>query len=212
VLLPFDGNTGPTPLAPTQGNVLGIVADAANAYVADATGTWRTPLSGGPPTALTARAGTLGLFGDDLVIADAVASEILTVPARGGALTTLASGQPQALDPVACGDALCWMTVGDVMRGQGVASIVRFAAPAAPATIASGADLFSPTRLAFDSDAFFVAIGVDTLPSGPIEQVPATGGPPTPVADATTVGFALDDHCIYWTDPANGVFAALVRH
>jgi hypothetical protein len=209
VLLPFNCGRDPITLATTEGNVAGLAADAENVYVADATGTRRAPIAGGAPAILTARTGTLGLFEGSVVIADAAAAEILAVPAGGGTLITLASGQSEALDPIACGDALCWMTGVDLMRASGVGSIIRLAAPAAPATIAASADLFRPAHLTYGGKGFLVAVGVDTRSTEPIEQVPAAGGSPTLVVNMTA-GYALDGDCLYWTDPQNGVFTMRV--
>ncbi|MEO7033658.1 MAG: hypothetical protein ABI548_07235 [Polyangiaceae bacterium] len=196
-----------TVLASTQGDVIGAVADSKFVYFADSSGTKRAPLTGGPATTLTARAGSLGLFAGNVVIADAKASEILGVAIDGGTVATLATGQAEAMDPLACGSALCWLTVGPTMRGRGVASIVRLDVPASAEPIVTSADLFSPSRVVFDGRDFFVAVGVDTEPSGPIVQVAASGGTPTLVANAETVGFAIDGDCLFWADPHQGVFS-----
>lgn len=209
VLFPFNCSGEPLTLATTQGNVTGLAADAENVYVADATGTRSAPLASGASALLTARAGTLGLFAGNVVIADATASEILAVPVGGGVLTTLASGQSSATDPIACGDALCWMTTGPIMFESAVVSIIRLAAPAPPTTIVASADLYWPVHLAYGDAGFFVGVGVDILPAGHIEQVPATGGSATTVANMTA-GFALNGDCLYWTDPQNGVFTMRV--
>jgi hypothetical protein len=111
----------PVTLATVPNGVAGFGADDQNVYFIDEDGTKSVALSGGEvhvvtDTVTSSTASGLGVVGSNLIVpccgsAGAVQSSvgnILGVPLDGGPPTTVATGQPNASFPLACGSDICW--------------------------------------------------------------------------------------------------------
>jgi hypothetical protein len=117
---------------------------------------------------------------------------VLSVPVQGGPPTSLATNQPSASFPMACGTDVCWYTgaAASAMGPTGPGFIARLAGDAV--TTLSG-EVY-PWSLVFDGSSFFETVGCD-LCSGTLVRIPSTGAPPVKMVDA---GFAaVDDECVY---------------
>jgi len=121
--------------------------------------------------------------------------EVVSVPIQGGSLTTLATHQPNASFPMACGPDTCWWT------GAGASPM---SGPLGPGYIArlgeTGLTMTAgqvyPWSIAFDGSDCFETVGCD-LCAGSLVRIPASGAPPTAMVSAGFV--AVDDQCAYFS-------------
>jgi hypothetical protein len=207
VSVPILGGSATT-LATSSGRVFGFGVGGANAYFIDAAGTKSVPIAGGDVRLLTGQvtsseASGLAVVGSHLVVTEGNLGAVVTVPVRGGPPTTLATGQPNASVPMACGSDTCWWTGETRDVGPGVQSpgqIAR-AAPNGTVTMIEGAP--SPVwSLAFDGSSFFESVGCDVCP-GSIRRIPLSG---TPVLMLAGGFVAVDDECAYIWSLGIGLF------
>jgi hypothetical protein len=198
------------------------VTDGTSVYFVTATGAIDTvPLTPGASPAVPTQlgsgngvGGSLGVFGQLLLLNSGEINEIPIGASDAGGETTLLSGgsviAPLSLS--ACGADACWLTGANV-----AAAAVEQLDPAA-GTVSAVASLpdpvAGPTYLLFDGTSFFVVGSTWVIPpSGSIwtiERIPQQGG--TAVAVATVpqssilTGFAVDDACVYFSTPG-GIYS-----
>jgi hypothetical protein len=197
VSVPIPGGSART-LATSSGRVFGFGVGGANVYFIDAAGTKSVPIAGGDVRLLTSQvtssgASGLAVVGSHLVVTEGSLGAVVAVPVEGGPPTTLATEQPNADYPMACGSDTCWWT-GATPAGIGTpgpGQIAR-AAPDGTVTMIEGAP-FAPWSLTFDGSSFFEAVGCDVCP-GSIVRIPLSG---TPVPMMSGGFVAVDDECAY---------------
>ncbi len=206
----LDPAVAPTVLAKTHGAAGALIADDQYAYFVDAEGTKRVPLTGGDAVVLSSRAPySLAIAGEDVILADFSAGEVLRVPKAGGATETLAT-IAGPLSPVGCGgSAICWLA------GQGIFSgaVLRLVPGAAPAAIATGTSLAEPHALVFGGVSLYAASGVTPgfVDAVTLDPAAPDSGSAVPIASATGVAdVAVDDRCVYWSS-FDGIFAIAKR-
>jgi hypothetical protein len=202
VSVPSQGGS-PTTLATTNGNLVGFTASATDVYFIDSNGMQSVPVTGGSVNLLSNQIGPgasgIALIGSNLVVTTygldpSTAGTVLSVPVQGGPPTSLATNQPNASFPMACGMDVCWYTgaTPSAMGPTGPGFIVRLAGDAV--TTISG-EVY-PWSLVFDGSSFFETVGCDVC-SGTLVRIPSTGAPPVKMVDA---GFAVvDDECAYFS-------------
>ena len=195
--VPIQGGS-PTVLTTSNGRILGFAVSGPNIYFVDDEGTKTVPASGGAVRLLTSQvasaASGLAVIGSQVVMTEGNGM-VVAVPAAGGPPKTLATQQPNASFPLACGTDVCWWTgaAPNPMVNDGPGEIARLDANGDLTTIA-GAPSY-PWALAFDGSSFFEAVGCDVCP-GTIVRVPLSGTPAT----MTSAGFvAVDDECVYFS-------------
>jgi hypothetical protein len=207
----------PVTLASVAGGTRGFAADSLNVYFIDQDGLKSVALAGGTVrlvsgavTSSTAN-GTLAIVGSSAILGccsvplvGSTAGQVLSVPVDGGPLATLASGQPNAAFPLACGRDICWWTgpnTGGVAGTNGPGTVARLQ-PGGGFTSLPNAP--SPAwGLLFDGTDFFETVGCDVC-SGTVVRIPASGGAPVGLVEG--LGEALDDECLYYSNP-DGIFS-----
>jgi hypothetical protein len=104
---------------------------------------------------------TVSVGGNTLTLQTGEGS-IESIPIHGGAPTTLATGQPNASFPLACGPDICWWT-GATPNGPvgttGPGSIARLAPDGGITTLPNAP--YSPASSTFDGTDFFETVGCD---------------------------------------------------
>jgi hypothetical protein len=197
VSVPLQGG-GSTLLTTSNGRILGFAVSGPNVYFVDSGGTKSVPANGGAVRLLTSQvaseASGLAVIGSQVVMTEGTGT-IVSVPVAGGPPTTLATQQPSASFPVACGTDVCWWTgaAPNPMVSDGPGQIARLDANGELSSI-PGAPSY-PWALVFDGSSFFEAVGCDVCP-GTIVRVPLSGTPAT----MTSAGFvAVDDECAYYS-------------
>jgi hypothetical protein len=200
VSVPTQGGS-PTTLATTSGNVAAFTASDTDVYFVDSTDLQSVPVTGGSVKMLSNQIGPgasgVALIGSNLVVTTYgpdphTAGTVLSVPMQGGPLTTLATNQPSASFPMACGMDVCWYTgaAPSVMGPTGPGFIARLAGD--DVTTIPG-EVY-PWSFAFDGSSFFETVGCDVC-SGTLVRIPSTGAPPVKMVAA---GYAaVDDECVY---------------
>jgi hypothetical protein len=206
IAVPLSGGP-PDVLAQTVNRVRSMVADGEVIYFADGNGSQKVVPGDGGSQVLSSAIGTLGVFKQDLIIADDSAGTLTSVPAGGGPSGVLATNQPRAANPLTCGQALCWTTAVFQSKAQGVGAIVKMSPGGLPSTLSEGGDLFLPAAVSFDGQSFFWGSGQDAVSGLSVERVPAAGGNPVFVSQIRTSGLASDARCLYLADYNDGVFA-----
>ena len=128
---------------------------------------------------------------------------IESIPIHGGAPTTLATGQPNASFPLACGPDICWWT-GATPNGPvgttGPGSIARLAPDGGITTLPNAP--YSPASFTFDGTDFFETVGCD-LCSGTLLRIPGSGAPVVTMGEGWFA--TVDDECVYFS-VAEGYF------
>jgi len=197
VRVPIQGG-GSTRLTTSNGRILGFAVSGPNIYFVDSDGTKNVAASGGAVRLLTSEvasaASGLAVVGSQVVVTEGNGM-VVAVPVAGGPPTTLATQQPNARFPLACGTDVCWWTgaAPNPMVADGPGEIARLNAARGLTTI-PGAPSY-PWALTFDGSSFFEAVGCDVCP-GTIVRVPLSGTPAT----VTLGGFvAVDDECAYFS-------------
>jgi hypothetical protein len=209
--VPLAGGT-PTPLAtgiPTAWRG-GITSDGKTVFWADTDGVHSVATTGGPVrTITTLKVLMASRVGDALLLDDNDGGNILSVPAMGGPVTTLAAGQNNPVDAQSCGgDNICWSNEGDLtergsLSGQGAAIVER-----SPSGQLS--DLLTPGvrsgTLLFDGKSLFSMTG--DCCGGRIMRIPLDGSSPAVKVVTTLPGpIAVDDQSVYFGEPSSGVFS-----
>jgi hypothetical protein len=202
VSVPTQGGSATT-LATTNGNLVAFTASDTDVYFVDSSGLQSVPMTGGSVKLLSNQIGPgasgVALIGSNLVVTtygpdSSTAGTVLSVPVQGGPTTSLATNQPSASFPMACGTDVCWYTgaAPSAMGPTGPGFIARLAGTAV--TTISG-EVY-PRSLAFDGASFFETVGCDIC-SGTLVRIPSTGAPPVKMV---TAGYAaVDDECVYFS-------------
>jgi hypothetical protein len=103
--VPIQGGS-PTVLTTSNGRILGFDVSGPNIYFADSDGAKTIPESGGAARLLTSQvasaASGLAVVGSQVVVTEGNGT-VVAVPIAGGSPTTLATQQPTASFPLACG-------------------------------------------------------------------------------------------------------------
>jgi hypothetical protein len=193
----------PKTLATSQGALYALAATDSAVYFVDQGGLQSVPLTGGGvrvlSDAILAQAGGLAVVGSSVVVTTSNAAgssgAVYSVPIAGGTPTMLATQQPSASFPMACGSDVCWWTG---------APSSPFSGPTGPgfiARLANGqvttisAPVF-PWSLSFDGTDFYETVGCDICP-GTLVRIPASGAPAVTMA---TAGFAVvEGACVYFS-------------
>jgi sugar lactone lactonase YvrE len=200
---PLGGGT-PTVLTSSKGFTAGITQDADGVYWVDQDeGTInRIPIAGGAATVVASglkTPGGLALQGGNLYFTDA-AGDLLTVPASGGAVTTLLAGpglppNTEVADyspPIATDASNVYFAVCP-FEAAGAPTLYRvpLGNGGPPTALASSC----PTGLAVDGDSVYWTAGTT------VNAVPIAGGTTRVVAAGTqaiSAGPALDAANVYW--------------
>jgi hypothetical protein len=185
----------PTAFAAANGKPGWLAHDDGFVFFIDDHGIERAPLLGGETSHVTDRlAFSFAVLGSNLVLADFSGNEVASMPAGGGALTSLATNQDAPLYPVACGSSVCWINAGTLQDLTG--SIVGIAAGAATPR-ASGQVLFRPHGFVADATSFYTIAEGD---NSAVTRVPLAGGTIDVLAQNHGAGdITADDDCIYWS-------------
>jgi hypothetical protein len=120
--------------------------------------------------------------------------EVLSLPMQGGSPVTIATQQPNAQFPMACGPDICWWTGAppNPMGPTGPGYIARLSS----GNVTTISAFVYPWSLLFDGANFFETVGCDVCP-GTLVRISPSGGTPVTMADATFV--AVDDQCAYFS-------------
>jgi hypothetical protein len=195
-------------LATLPTEVSGLGADSQTVYFIDREGTKSVPLGGGPVAVVTTQvtsvsaSGAIAVVGGNLIVAmgqqigDGGAVE--SIPMDGGSPAAIATGQPNAADPLACGTDVCWWT-GPTPFGvagtSGPGSVARLQADGGITTV-PGAP-YIPSSFLFDGTDFFETVLLEGL-GGPLLRIPASGDPVVTMANEAS-HVAVDDTCVYYS-------------
>jgi hypothetical protein len=122
----------------------------------------------------------VALIGSNLIVTTygsdpSAAGAVLSVPMQGGPPTILATNQPNASFPMACGVDICWYTgaAPSAMGPSGPVHIARLAA--GDMTTVLGENY--AWSLVFDGSSFFETVGCDVCP-GTLVRISSAGAPP----------------------------------
>jgi hypothetical protein len=209
VSVPTQGGSA-TMLATSNGGVGAFTASDTDVYFVDSSGLQSVPVTGGSVKLLSNQIGPdasgVALIGSNLVVTTygsdpSTAGAVLSVPMQGGPSTTLATNQPNAAFPMACGMDICWYTGAADSPSMGPLG-PGFIARLAGDDVATISAEVSPSSLVFDGSSFFEAVGCDTC-SGTLVRIPSTGAPPVSMVAAAFA--AVDDECVYFS-VADGLF------
>ncbi|HUJ58566.1 MAG TPA: hypothetical protein VLX92_08740 [Kofleriaceae bacterium] len=192
-------------VATTTGQPGWIASDGQTVYFNDSDGDKAVALAGGAPQLLTATpAFSASLIGSDLVLADFQNGNLDRMPAAGGTIVQLASGQEGPLYPQPCagGSALCWIDGGTLQDTVGTLMQLGNAPGAAPRQLSQDSWLWHAHGLASDAAAFYLT--TDALA---LVRVPAAGGAPEVLQMLNGDGDVVaDDQCLYYST-LDGVFS-----
>jgi hypothetical protein len=202
----------------TEGNVLAnngtLASDGHDVYFATYDGAKSVPLAGGDVRNLSTEVGSLAILGERLVIADAAAHTLVSLPLMAAdAAMTLASGLPQLLGPVAaCGDDVCF-AAGDpgtsVACGCGSLAIDKLDSTGAITHLwQSSASAEGVYRL-LSSDAELYGSTMGDASFGGAFKLSTNGGELVELGEAT--GIAVDDECLYTASALTGVTSVAKR-
>ena len=202
VAVPPQGGTE-TVLATSHGSVWSLTADQNNAYFADSMGIQRVPLAGGDVQLLDAQAsmggaevGGLAIVGSNVVATSAAQDgEVIGVPIQRGTATILATGQPGARFPMACGSDTCWWEGGSE-TAMGAITAPGYIARLTGAAVTTIPGRVYPWSLTFDGSDFFETVGCDAC-AGTLVRIPASGAPPVEMGSAGFI--AVDEQCAYFS-------------
>jgi hypothetical protein len=214
-------------LASVPNGASGFGADSQTVYFIDQQGTKRVPLAGGDVEVITTQVtsanagGQIAVIGGNLIVAGFTtvtldAGEITltlqtgdryiqSIPTDGGSPTTIATGQPNASFPLACGADICWWsgaTPVGVAGTSGPGNVARLA-PDGGMTTLPGAP-YAPWSFLFDGTDFFETVACDVCFGGPLLRIPASGAPVVTMGAGTYA--AVDDTCVYYSTP-DGIFS-----
>jgi hypothetical protein len=215
VSVPIDGGSA-TNLTVSNGVITEFGADNQNLYFIDDDGAKSVPVGGGSVQLLTDQVtaanvtgsgGALAVVGSSLLAtSSAQGGSVMAVPLQGGAPTTLATQQPAASFPMACGSDICWWTgssSGNTAGSSGPGFIARLDASGNVTTLPQAP--FFPWSLVFDGTDFFESVGCDVC-DGSLVRIPAAGGPAVSMGMGSFI--AVDASCAYWSSIA-GISSAL---
>ena len=191
----------PTTLAVSSGSVLALAANDSKVYFVDQCGLESVPTSGGPVHVLSAAiSGVTGLAlaGSNVVVTTsdpAASGAVYAVPVDGGSPTALATQQPNASVPLACGPDICWWTGADYSPSQGALG-PGFIARLSGGNVTTVSAPVYPWSLSFDGTDFFETVGCDVCP-GSLVRIPSSGAAAVTMA---TAGFAaVAGGCVYFS-------------
>jgi hypothetical protein len=124
--------------------------------------------------------GPIAVVGGNLIVAMGLQTgegSIESIPIDGGSPTTIATGQPNAGYPVACGADICWWTGAtppdlgpDGTSGEGPGDVARLAADGGITMLPNA--LYMPTSFLFDGTSFFETVYAGGLAARCFESLP----------------------------------------
>jgi hypothetical protein len=195
----------PTTLAMTHGWVSAFLANDSDIYFVDQLGLQTVPSTGGSvrvlSDAMPAKISGLAVVGSSVVVttsdAAGASGAVLSVPIGGGIPTTLATQQPFARFPMACGSDVCWWTSppypANFWTGPTTAFIARLVNGKGVTTVSAPVGAGS---LSFDGTDFFETVVCDGG-CGTLVRIPASGGPAVTVAPADYA--VVEGACVYFS-------------
>jgi hypothetical protein len=200
--------------------VSGLGVDGQTVYFIDQEGTKSVPLVGGTVGVITTQvtsasaSGPIAIVGGNLIVATRQQTvdggAIESIPVDGGSPAAIATGQPNAAYPLACGADICWWT-GPTPFGvagtSGAGNVARLQADGGIMTV-PGAP-YIPSSFLFDGTNFFETVLLEGL-GGPLLRIPASGDPVVTIANEAS-HVAVDDTCVYYST-ISGIYSLVKTH